>query len=154
MNELEYLLTTLGEEGCEVGQRTSKAIRFGMNEVQPGQEEDNKRRIEREIADLIGVAKMLGLEIRDADVMAKIEKVKKFMEYSRQIGTLEPCQHRYNTIESNPKVCLGCGEDTSPLKSYGVSIPEYAKVFGNRKTVCVHCDIEVPGNVPCPKCGR
>lgn len=154
MNEREHLFTILGEECSEVTQRACKIIRFGENEVEPGQQEDNIRRIEREYAQLIAVAEMIGLHVRQEDKTAKVEKVKKFMKYSRQIGTLEPCQHRYNTIESNPKVCLGCGEDTSPLKSYGVSIPEYTKVFGNRKTVCVHCDIEVPGNVPCPKCGR
>lgn len=33
-------------------------------------------------------------------------------------------------------------------------VPEYQAHFGDRKTICVHCDIEVPGNAHCPKCGR
>jgi hypothetical protein len=89
MNETEHLLTCVAEEGCEIGQRACKAIRFGLSEIQPGQQEDNKRRLEREIADLLGTARMLGLTIREEDIIAKIEKLKKYMGYSREIGTLE-----------------------------------------------------------------
>jgi NTP pyrophosphatase (non-canonical NTP hydrolase) len=89
MNETEYLLTTLSEECAEVAQRACKAIRFGLAEVQPGQQEDNTRRLERELADLIAVADLLGLRVREEDKVAKIEKLKKYMGYSREIGTLE-----------------------------------------------------------------
>lgn len=89
MNKTEYLLTTLSEECAEVTQRACKAIRFGLAEVQPGQQENNARRIERELADLMAVADMLGLRISEDDKDAKIAKVKKYMEYSREIGTLE-----------------------------------------------------------------
>jgi NTP pyrophosphatase (non-canonical NTP hydrolase) len=88
MNELEHLLTVLTEECAEVAQRACKAARFGMTEIQPGQAEDNKRRLERELADLMATAELLGLIIRDEDKAAKIEKLKKFMNYSREIGTL------------------------------------------------------------------
>lgn len=88
MNETEYLLTVVAEESSEVGQRACKAIRFGLSEIQPGQQEDNKRRLEREVADLMGTARILGLEIREEDIIAKIEKLKKYMDYSRQLGTL------------------------------------------------------------------
>ena len=89
MNATDHLLTILTEESAEVGQRSCKAIRFGMSEIQPGQQEDNQRRLEREIADLIGTARMLGLEIREEDIAAKIEKVKKYMQYARELGTLK-----------------------------------------------------------------
>lgn len=89
MNRTEYLLFTLSEECDEEGQRASKAARFGMAEIQPGQTEDNKRRLERELADIIGVARMLGLTIREEDVVAKMAKVEKYMGYSREIGTLQ-----------------------------------------------------------------
>lgn len=89
MNETEYLLTTLSEECAEVAQRACKAIRFGLTEIQPGQEENNVRRMERELADLMAVADLLGLHVRDEDKAAKVEKLKKYMAYSREIGTLE-----------------------------------------------------------------
>lgn len=89
MNITEHLLVILGEECAEVAQRASKAARFGLLEVQPGQPENNTRRLERELADLMAVAEVLGLKIRDEDKAAKLEKMKKFMDYSREIGTLE-----------------------------------------------------------------
>lgn len=89
MNKIEYLLTVLTEECAEVAQRACKAARFGLSEIQPGQEEDNVRRLERELADLMATADLLGLRVREEDKVAKIEKLKKFMEYSRQIGRLQ-----------------------------------------------------------------
>lgn len=90
MNTLQHLLTILAEECAEVAQRASKAIRFGLHEVQPGQHEDNKRRLERELADLVATAELLELEIRELDKADKKEKVKKFMVYSAEKGTLDP----------------------------------------------------------------
>ena len=89
MNKTEHLLVVLAEECAEVAQRASKAIRFGLSEIQPGQLEDNKRRLERELADLLATADLLGLQIRDEDKVAKVEKLKKFMAYSRETGKLE-----------------------------------------------------------------
>lgn len=89
MNEQEHLLTVVSEECAEVSQRACKAIRFGLYEVQPGQSEDNKRRLEREYAELIAVGELLGLRVREEDKAAKREKLKKYMDYSREIGTLE-----------------------------------------------------------------
>lgn len=88
MNTTEYLLFTLSEECAEVAQRASKAARFGLAEIQAGQAEDNKRRIERELADLFEVAAQLGLVIRDEDRTEKRWKLNKYMQYSREIGTL------------------------------------------------------------------
>lgn len=89
MNKTEHLLTVLSEECAEVAQRACKAARFGLSEVQPGQEEDNTRRLERELADLMAVAEILGLRVRDEDKAAKREKLKKYMDYCRELGTLE-----------------------------------------------------------------
>lgn len=88
MNQTEHLLTILGEECAESAQRASKAIRFGLAEVQPGQQEDNKRRLERELAEVVALAEILGLEIREEDKRAKREKLRKFMDYSRELGKL------------------------------------------------------------------
>lgn len=89
MNEIEHLLTVLGEECAETIQRATKAARFGLHEVQPGQPEDNLRRLERELSEAVAVAEMLGLQIREEDKAAKREKLKKYMDFSRTLGTLE-----------------------------------------------------------------
>lgn len=96
MNRTEHLLTILGEEGVEVAQRCSKALRFGLSEVQPIQELSNAERIRGEFIDLLAVMRMLVKEgaiepVTDADLPAmedKRQKVEKFLDYSRAMGTL------------------------------------------------------------------
>lgn len=88
MTETQYLLAVLMEECAEVAQRASKGLRFTLEEVQPGQDETNQRRLERELADLIATSERLGLTIRAEDKAAKGEKLDKYMAYSRAIGTL------------------------------------------------------------------
>lgn len=89
MNETQYLLVVLAEEAAEIVQRATKALRFGIHEVQPGQDEDNLRRLEREVADLEATAQRLRLTIRDEDKAAKLEKLDRYMAYSREIGLLD-----------------------------------------------------------------
>lgn len=90
MNETEYLLTVLAEECAEVIQRITKALRFGLGEIQTGQPLTNRERINYEFSDLMGTFEMLEdtgtLERLPTD--AKKAKVKAFMEYSRSKGTL------------------------------------------------------------------
>ena len=94
MNRSEHLLTILGEECAEIAQRASKALRFGLDEVQPGKDLTNEQRIWKEMSDLAAVAEMLialrgsgGLDRRDIE--AKKEKVEEFLAYSKQCGTLQ-----------------------------------------------------------------
>lgn len=89
MNETEHLLTIIAEESAEVGQVACKAIRFGLSDVGPNLTENNRRRLERELADLMATADVLGLCIRDEDKATKIERLKKYMAYAREVGTLE-----------------------------------------------------------------
>lgn len=89
MNKEQHLLVILGEECAETAHRASKAIRFGMTDVDPEQHETAKRLLEREYAEIVAVAEMLGLEVRDEDKLAKRERVAKYMDYSREVGTLE-----------------------------------------------------------------
>lgn len=89
MNETQYLLVVLAEEAAEIVQRATKTLRFGIHEVQPGQDEDNLRRLEREVADLEATAQRLRLTIRDEDKAAKLEKLDRYMAYSREIGLLD-----------------------------------------------------------------
>jgi hypothetical protein len=98
MKENEYLYQVAQEECAEVAQRLSKCSRFTVDEIQPGQDLTNGERVMQEFVDLIAVVEMLAdagylpnipspkiLEWSDA----KKAKVKKFMAYSRERGTLE-----------------------------------------------------------------
>lgn len=93
MTRTEHLLSILAEECNEVAQRAIKALRFGLEEIEPGQDLNNAERIAQEFADLLAAIEMLqvedvlGYETRD-QVDAKKLKVEKFLEYSRECGTL------------------------------------------------------------------
>jgi hypothetical protein len=95
MTRQEHLLTILGEEAVEVAKRCSKALRFGLDEVQPGQELDNQERLIEEVNDMAAVLQMLQAEgllpsplTDDRMIEAKRAKVEHFLEYSKQCGTL------------------------------------------------------------------
>lgn len=94
MNKTEHLLSCLAEECCEVGQRVSKALRFTLAEVQPGQPLSNAERISQEMNDLLAVA---GLLVQagiippfddHARMIAKVRKVAEFAKYSRSLGAI------------------------------------------------------------------
>lgn len=87
------------EECNEVAQRLSKALRFTLEEVQPGQDMTNAQRIRYELADLIAVLEMIDSDLvplieggpgdRFGDmVAAKKAKVEKFLLYSEERGAL------------------------------------------------------------------
>lgn len=95
MNRSEYLLTCLSEECDEVGQRVSKALRFSLGEVQPGQPLSNAERIVEELQDLISVAALLRARgligefyPTATQILAKDAKIEKFMAISREQGVL------------------------------------------------------------------
>lgn len=94
MNRTEHLLTILSEECNEIGQRASKAKRFGLNEIQQEQPLTNAERIVQEYADLLAVVEMLvdegHLVIPDLSEAkaAKKRKVEEFLRYSASRGTL------------------------------------------------------------------
>jgi hypothetical protein len=130
MNRLQYLLVKLAEECSETAQRCAKALCFGIEEVQPGQPEDNRRRLEREFGEAVAVFEMLGFKIHDEDKVAKRAKVEHFMTYSRQLGTLE---------HPNQVRC------TKATPWDGKTLPvlhEDAEFFGETSIlVCPHCDL-------------
>ncbi len=100
MTVQEYLLTCLMEECNEIAQRCSKALRFGMDEIQPGQHLNNEQRIMDEIVDLRGVVremqargvflKLLEPKYVTDRTARKREKIKQFMEYSASLGIIHP----------------------------------------------------------------
>ena len=91
LNREQLLLLHLAEECNEVAQRVSKILRFGIDEVQKGHTENNRRRLEMEITDWVAVHEMLmdaGVvsEPRSSDIKAKKEKVRKFRKISEDRG--------------------------------------------------------------------
>jgi len=97
MNRKEHLLVILAEECNEVGQRATKALRFGVNEIQPGtSNENNAERLKYEYNDLIAIVEILQEEgVLPPEMFSremidkKKERVKYFLEYSKKIGTLQ-----------------------------------------------------------------
>lgn len=91
----QCLLVCVMEECAEVAHRASKALRFGMDEVQPGQPLTNEDRLWGEVNDLIGVLILLQ-EKRDHPgpsdhaVQQKRGKVERFMAYSVECGQVAP----------------------------------------------------------------
>jgi hypothetical protein len=95
MTRDQHLYVIAAEESIEVGQRCTKAARFGGDEVQPGQPLDNRQRIMQEFADLLGVMELLGfaplvgpLHALRPWIDAKKAKVERFLDYSRECGQL------------------------------------------------------------------
>lgn len=89
MTRDEHLMVIAMEECAEIAQRLSKALRFGMQEVQPGQEATNYERILHEFTDLHAVMGMLDLDrVSARGAEEKRERVEQYLEYSRTQGTL------------------------------------------------------------------
>jgi len=98
MNRLEHIAVTAMEEADEVSQRISKALRFGWQEVQPGQPLNNAERIVQEFHDLFTmldwlmreglIDERMSLVPMPETARAKREKVERFMAISRDQGVL------------------------------------------------------------------
>ena len=93
LTEEQYLLICLAEECTEVTQRVTKQLRFGSDEVQPGQPLNNAERTAGELNDLLATHGRL-IETRalptpdPAAILAKFGKIDRYMNYSRERGTL------------------------------------------------------------------
>lgn len=95
MTRTGLLLEQLSEEASEVIQRVSKIQRFGLHEIQPGQDLTNAQRLEYELNDLYAVADLLSKEndvisqsVDEDAITAKQKKVEKYLDYSRELGIL------------------------------------------------------------------
>ena len=80
------ILNIIIEECAEIQHRACKALRFGLNEVQPGQDLNNAERLADEIGDLRGILNIAQSEgivsisrIRSAST-AKLGKLRRFMQ--------------------------------------------------------------------------
>jgi hypothetical protein len=95
MTREEHLLIILAEECNEVAQRAAKALRFGLKDPdgsEPGQPYTNKDRLILEINDLLAVIEMV---FGEQDIVSQMlkndkkDKVKKYLELSKKLGTLD-----------------------------------------------------------------
>ena len=96
LNRQQMLLIIAAEECNELGQRISKALRFGVDEIQPGQDLNNMQRIMYEYTDLLCVMGMIadnGKEfpknINVKSLEEKRTKVEKYLKFSQECGTLQ-----------------------------------------------------------------
>ena len=94
MTRQEHLLCIAAEECNEVAKELHKAMRFGLDDHYPGHPMTTRERIQQEFTDLFAMFQMLhreGLinaEINQGKMMEKINKVEKYLQYSKEVGTL------------------------------------------------------------------
>jgi len=94
MNRLQYLLLLAAEEGSEVAQAATKAMRFGTQEVYKVTGLSNEARLQAEFNDILAVMELLNEEglvlYRNEDMIKeKKAKVEKFMQYSKDLGIVK-----------------------------------------------------------------
>lgn len=92
LNEQQYLLTLIQEECAELSQRASKALRFGLYEIQEEQSLNNWERLKGELTDLVTVIRILDKDLfilNNIEIQKKETKIKKYMELSRKRRILE-----------------------------------------------------------------
>lgn len=116
MTRTEHLLSILAEECSEVAHRASKALRFGLEEIQEGQGYTNSDRISIELVDLLAVVEMLekdgaldvdeSVDVEDAKYRKK-QKVEKYLLYAEECGTLqEGCGLAFEKWAHDKGMCL------------------------------------------------
>lgn len=115
MTRADHFLWILAEECAEVAQRASKAARFSLDEIQPGQEYSNAERIMHEYADLVGTMNQMIVDGTlkypkdwDARVQAKGPRIEQFLKRSAEHGRLDTPLHRSmcgDDIDLGPCLC-------------------------------------------------
>ena len=94
MTRDEHLMTIAMEECAEVAQRISNALRFGLSEIQPGQNETNLARIYHEFWHLRAVLGMMQVDAWGSTAESrhvegeKSAAVNTYLDYSKKCGTL------------------------------------------------------------------
>lgn len=95
MNRLELIMVGLTEECSEVAQMVLKNLRFGLQEVFPGQFLTNAQRLHLELDDLMAMIDMLNDEAGLAyfpnfqNIAAKKVKFNKYAIYSTELGLVK-----------------------------------------------------------------
>lgn len=97
MTRVQYLLTKLAEECNETAQRASKAIVFGLDDVQEGQYENNADRLRNEFCHIVAYMELLrdegfiklGEFDMEYEVQQKKHDLKKWYQYSISKGMVK-----------------------------------------------------------------
>jgi len=95
MNQQQYYLGKLSEEGIEVAHISLKTQQFGAHEMMPGQPFSNYERCHQELDDMMAMIEELnekfdfGYVPNRERIEAKKAKVKKFLEYSVSLGLVK-----------------------------------------------------------------
>lgn len=151
MNRQEHLLIILSEECDEVGQRASKALRFGLDEVKPEQTLTNAEMIIYEFNDILAVMEMLKEEgfipkVIDREAIDKKKaKVNKYLQYSKQVGTLiESIKDLPLACFHNPEmICYACQHIGLPRKKSVFSTNKEDKRQYKQSAHCEKCDTQL-----------
>lgn len=100
MTREEHLLVCLAEECVEVAKDVAKALRFGLDDHEPGAAFDNRERIMLELRDVLCIASILSREdvlppliYGPEDVERKLANVERFMIVARGNGALSSEPH-------------------------------------------------------------
>lgn len=98
MNQLEITLLTLEEELLEAAHRVSKALRFGLTEIQPGQKLTNAERIRHELNDVHAMIELL----QEANALPPIYDIKLVVAKKQRFAeTLSIGQQNANAMETS-----------------------------------------------------
>lgn len=92
LNKTDMLLCILNEECAELSKETMKAMRFGLDDVEPGVGKTNRLKIRQEAHDVIAVLQFLREEIGEYDqalIDEKKNKIRRMFEYSRKKGRMD-----------------------------------------------------------------
>ncbi len=87
------IITTLIEEAAEVIQRGTKLNRFGIEEVQPGQDLTNAQRLAHEIGDFLGmieIALKAGIIDNNEIEVGRVRKHARFEKYRQHRPEVTP----------------------------------------------------------------
>ncbi len=86
----------MAQVALRIAQAANKAVRFGMDDGYPDTHRTNRADLVREVNDLLGALEGLrevGIELPGlydrAAIEAKKAKIKKWMGYAEQVGTLQ-----------------------------------------------------------------
>ena len=90
MTQKQYDLIKLNEELSEVQKEVCKALRFGLDDINPKTKEANKDAIQRELIDVFVIASLFGFNcgIEVGEASKRIQKYNKWCNYSKTKGIL------------------------------------------------------------------
>ena len=97
MNVRQYELVKINEELGELQQAISKALRFGLDNINPNTKERNRDAIQRETLDVITSLARAGLLpysamiscLPNGEIYTREAKYLKWLEYSKTIGIVK-----------------------------------------------------------------